>query len=600
MAQKQKQRSEISSDYKWDLTKIYSTIKEWNNDYEFALNELPKLSEFQNHLMDNGFNLYDYLKKDTEISRLLEKIYFYANLSSDEDTSNTTNQELLGKALNLFDKYNKEISFFNPLLMEYDYSIIEKFYQENPLLKEYQFILEQLFRYKKHTLSSKEEKVVSQLSKTFNIPLKTFEKLSDTDMKFGNIIDENGKEVELTESNYSKYIRVKDRRVRKDAFKELYRVYGSYKNTFATTYSSIVEIEGSLAKLYNYKDALEMSLYADNIDVSVYNNLIETVNKGLPQIHKYYEFRKKQLNLDTQHLYDTSVDLIDSKIKEYPFLVGKDIVLNALKVLGDDYLQILNKAFNEKLIDVYNNISKRGGAYSSGCYDTCSYILLNYEDRIDDVSTLAHELGHTLHSYYSNSNNSYQYSNYKLFVAEVASTVNELLLNDYMLKNSSNKTEKLIILNKQLELYKSTIYRQTMFAEFEKFMHEASDSGEILTNEFISNAYYKLVQKYYGDSVDIDEEIKYEWARIPHFYYDFYAYKYATGLSAASYIVQNILNNDKEALENYKKFLKSGGSMYPLDELKIVGVDMNNPKVVESAINIFSKTLEEYKKLLDS
>lgn len=600
MALKQKKREEVDKNYQWDLSKIYRSVDEWNKEYEEVETSMNQIKEYESNLMDHATNLYGYLNLDTLISRKLDKLYSYAHLSLDEDTTNTKNQELIGRILNLINKYSKLTTFFKPLLLKYEYEKIEEFYKEDKRLLEYQFILEQLFRYKKHVLNDREEKIVAEVSKTLKAPSDIFEKLTDADMKFGTIIDENGEEVEFTDSNYSRFIRSKDRRVRKDAFDILYNTYASYKNTLSATYASQLEVEASLASIYKFGSALEESLYEDNIDLSVYDNLVKTVNDNLKELYKYYEFRKQVLKIDEQHLYDTYVNLVEDCDKDYSFLEAKKLVVDALKVLGDDYAEVLNKAFDEKWIDVYNNVGKRGGAYSSGCYDTNPYILLNFEGKLDDVSTLAHELGHSVHSYYSRVNNPYQYASYTLFVAEVASTVNELLLNNYMLKTSQDKNEKISILNKQLELFKSTIFRQTMFAEFERDMHAMIENKEVLTNEVISSKYYEIVKKYFGESVYIDDLIRYEWSRIPHFYYNFYVYKYATGLSAASYIVTNILSGNQEYIEKYKNFLKMGGTMYPLDELKKIDIDMTSPKVVESAIYMFKNTLEEFKKLIDS
>lgn len=600
MALKQKKRSEVDKNYQWDLSLIYKSLEEFNNEYDEVKKMMKDVTKYKDIFLDNGENLYNFLELDTAISRKLDKLYSYAHLSNDEDTTNTKNQELVGKIRNLYNDYSKITTFFKPLLLKEDYKKIENFYIEYPSLKDYEFILEQLFRYKDHTLNENEEKIVAEINKVLSSPSEVFEKLTDADMKFGDIIDEDGNSVEFTDSNYSRFIRSKDRRVRKDAFDILYNTYSSYKNTLAEVYASQLEVEASLAKIYKFNSAREMSLYDDNIDLSVYDNLVETVNDNLKELYKYYEFRKDILKLDEQHLYDTYVNLTTDTDKDYSFLEAKDLVINSLSVLGSDYVEILNKAFDEKWIDVYNNVGKRGGAYSSGCYDTKPYILLNFEGKLDDVSTLAHELGHSVHSYFSRNNNSYQYSDYTLFVAEVASTVNELLLNNYMLKNSNDKLEKITILNKQLELFKSTIYRQTMFAEFERDMHDLIEKKEVLTHEVISNKYYDIVKKYFGESVYCDELIKYEWSRIPHFYYNFYVYKYATGLSAASYIATQILNGNKEYIEKYKNFLKLGGSMYPLDELKTIDIDMSKKEVVLSAIDMFKTTLEEFKKLLDS
>lgn len=600
MAQKQKTRSEIDKNYQWDLSTIYGSIDEWNKEYISTKDKLPSLTKYKGSLLKDANTLLEFLNLDTEINRKLDKLFSYAHLLNDEDTTNTKNQELFGKIVNLNNEYSKITTFVKPELLKSNYEQIKAFYKDLPELKEYEVLLEEIYRYKEHTLDEREERIVAELNKSLSSPSEIFEKLTDADMKFPDIVDEKGNSVEFTESNYSIFIRSKDRRVRKDAFNILHNTYGKYKNTLSETYASLVDVEVALSKIYNFESAIKMSLFDDNIDVSVYDNLVKTVNENLKELYKYYDLRKKILNLDEQHLYDTYVSLVEDDNKNYTFSEAKDLVLKALSVLGDDYVEILNKAFDEKWIDVFNNVGKRSGAYSSGCYDTNPFILLNFEGKLDDVSTLSHELGHSVHSYFSREFNSYQNASYKIFVAEVASTVNELLLNNYMLKNTSDKNEKLSILNKQLELFKSTIFRQTMFAEFERDMHALVEQNGVLTNEVLCDAYYKLVKKYFGDSVYIDEAIKYEWSRIPHFYYNFYVYKYATGLSAAAFIASQILSGNKEYIEKYKNFLKLGGSMYPIDELKQIDIDMTKKEVVESAIEMFKNTLEEFEKLIDS
>ena len=594
------QRAEIDKNYQWDLSTIYGSIDEWNKEYISTKDKLPSLTKYKGSLLKDANTLLEFLNLDTEINRKLDKLFSYAHLLNDEDTTNTKNQELFGKIVNLNNEYSKITTFVKPELLKSNYEQIKAFYKDLPELKEYEVLLEEIYRYKEHTLDEREERIVAELNKSLSSPSEIFEKLTDADMKFPDIVDEKGNSVEFTESNYSIFIRSKDRRVRKDAFNILHNTYGKYKNTLSETYASLVEVEVALSKIYNFESAIKMSLFDDNIDVSVYDNLVKTVNENLKELYKYYDLRKKILNLDEQHLYDTYVSLVEDDNKNYTFSEAKDLVLKALSVLGDDYVEILNKAFDEKWIDVFNNVGKRSGAYSSGCYDTNPFILLNFEGKLDDVSTLSHELGHSVHSYLSREFNSYQNASYKIFVAEVASTVNELLLNNYMLKNTSDKNEKLSILNKQLELFKSTIFRQTMFAEFERDMHAIVEQNGVLTNEVLCDAYYKLVKKYFGDSVYIDETIKYEWSRIPHFYYNFYVYKYATGLSAAAFIASQILSGNKEYIEKYKNFLKLGGSMYPIDELKQIDIDMTKKEVVESAIEMFKNTLEEFEKLIDS
>ncbi len=599
MALKQKLRSEISDEYKWDLEVIYPNIEAWYDDYNKVKEELPKIIPYQDKVMTSASNLYDFIVLSNDLERKIEKLYFYAHLHNDEDTSVVLYQEILGKAENLLDKLSEYEAFFEPTILKYDYSVIEKFYEEEPRLKEYRFILEGFFRYKGHVLTENEEKMITNLKKVFRISEESYEKLTDTDMTFGMFTDEEGNRVELTDSNYGKYIMSKNRRVRKRVFDMLYKSYNNFRNTIATTFAGNVNTSQSLAKVYNFNSSLEASLYHDNINLDVYNNLIKVVNDRMNTIYRYYDLRKKILGLNKQHMYDVYVGLVGEKNIDYSFKDAKETVLKALSILGSDYSDILKKAFDEHWIDVYNNKGKRGGAYSSGCYDTYPYILLNFENRLDDVSTLAHELGHSVHTYYSRVSNSYHYSQYRIFVAEVASTVNELLLAEYLLKNSKDKEEKLIILNNLLQLYRATIYRQTMFAEFERDMASQSQNGEILTNEFISNHYYDLVKKYFGNNVVVDDIIRNEWMRIPHFYYDFYIYKYATGLSAATYIVKKILSGDKDIVNDYKSFLKTGGTMYPLDELKVAGVDMTDSEVVMSAIDFFEEKIDEFEKLYD-
>ena len=594
---KQKTRDEISCEYKWDLTKIYETNEHWYKDLEIAKEEIKKINDFKDFLSSSK-RLLEYIEYDIKTTRLLYKLYYYAHLNHDADTLNTDYQKMITLISDLMNDYSNDGAFITPSFMKTDYSVIEKYYEEEPKLKEHEFNIKDMYRFQKHTLSEEIEKTLSILSDTFSNPENTYEALTDSDMKYGNITNEKGEEVELTDSNYSKYISSKDRKVRKQAFEMMYKTYESYKNTITSTYKGDIDANIKIAELRNYESAISASLFNDNVSIDIYNNLIDTVNKNLNVLYKYYALKKEVLNLDELHLYDIYVDLINVEDEEYSFAKGKELVINALNVLGDDYINNIKRAFDEKWIDIYNNKGKRGGAYSSGFYDTNPYVLLNYENRLDDVSTLAHELGHSMHTYYSCKNNPYQYSSYSIFVAEVASTVNELLLAKYMLKNSNDLNEKLNILNRLLELFKSTIFRQTMFAEFEKNIYEKRENKEPITNDILSNYYYELNKKYFGNDVVVDDLIKYEWERIPHFYYNFYVYKYATGLSAACYIVDRILNNKENALDDYLKFLKSGGSDYPIDELKIAGVDMNDPSVIESAIKMFDETLDEFKQLI--
>lgn len=600
MAKKQLKREEIANQYKWDLTPIYKSDEEFYKELKQVREEMEKIQDFKGKILENGKSLYNFFTFSNAIERKLYKLYYYAHLNFDSDTTNICYQEMQGSINDLMAHYEEISSFTNPEMMEKDYDTILKFYEEEPALKEYQFNLENFYRYKDHVLSDKEEKILSTLTKTFQNPEETFESLTDTDMKFGTIQDENNEEVELTESNYSLYIRSSNREVRRQAFTRLLETYSSFKNTITSLFKGNIEVLTTTAKLKKYPSSLEASLFDDCVDKEVYNTLIETVHENMPIIYKYFALKKEVLGLDELHLYDVYLEMAKEYDRTYTFEEAKQLVLSALSVLGENYVHTLEKAFDEKWIDVYNNVGKRGGAYSSGFYDTNPYILLNYEGKLQDVSTLAHELGHSMHTYFSCHNNPYQYSSYQIFVAEVASTVNELLLNKYLYKNAKTKNEKLFLLNQLLELFKSTIYRQTMFAEFERDMHAKHANGEVLTHESLSNAYYKLNQEYFGNDVVVDDLIRYEWERIPHFYYDFYVYKYAIGLSCASYIVDGILNHRENALESYLQFLSSGGSNYPIEELKIAGVDVTKKEVVESALKMFDDTISEFQKIYRS
>ena len=598
MGKSQRKREEIEEKYTWDLSYIYKNDNAWQKDFNKISKEIKQITNFKGILVNNAQNLLDYLELSCLLERKLYKLYYYANLKHDQDTTNSKYQEMLGKIKNLLNKYEELDAYANPELMSVDYNLIKEFYKQEPKLKEYKFVLENIYRFKKHILNDNIEKILSSLSKVFDNPEQTFAMLTDADIKFGMITDELGHEVELTESNYRVFLQSKNRDIRKKAFEQLLDKYGEFKNTISSTFAGNAEMLTTLAKLKNYHSSLEASLFSDNVSVKVYNNLIDTINDNLDVIYKYFALKKDFLKLDEFHLYDQYVDLVKNTTKEYPFEEGKRIVLKALSVLGEDYINNLNKAFNERWIDVYNNVGKRGGAYSSGFYDTKPYVLLNYENTLNDVSTLAHELGHSMHTYYSCLNNPYQYSHYTIFVAEVASTVNELLLNFYLLNNTDDKEEKKYILSNLMDLFKATLYRQTMFAEFERDMHKKLEKGDVLTHELLCNEYYKLNLKYFGSNVVVDDLIKYEWERIPHFYYNFYVYKYAIGLSCACYIVDGILNRKDDTLKNYLKFLSSGGRDYPINELKIAGIDVTKKEVVESAIKMFDNFIEQFKKLM--
>lgn len=596
MSKVQKKRSEMDEKYTWDLTPIFANDEAWEESFLEISKEVEQVAKFKGALQ-TAKGLLDYLDFYMTLERKIYRLYFYAHLKHDQDTTNTKYQELKGKIDTLLNHLEEVNSFFEPELMQIEASTLENFYQEEPRLEQYRFTLEGIYRYKDHILSKEEEQLLSMLGKLYNHPEDTYTALTDSDLKFGLIHDENGEEVELTESNYSNFMKSANREVRKEAFERLFGIYSEYKNAITQTFSSNIDVLTTLAKVKKHESSLTASLFADNINEKVYHNLIDTLHKHMEVAYHYFQLKKKVLGYNELHLYDIYAELIGESDTKYSFEEAKEMVLEALQPLGEEYIQNLQKAFDEKWIDVYNNVGKRGGAYSSGFYDTNPYILLNYEGSLKDVSTLAHELGHSMHTYYSCKNNPYQYSSYRIFVAEVASTVNELLLNYHLLDKSNSKEEKLSILNSLMELFKGTIVRQTMFAEFEMIEHKKVEDKQVLTYESLCNDYYELNKLYFGPDVVIDDKIKYEWERIPHFYYNFYVYKYAIGLSCACYIVDGILNKRENALENYLSFLKTGGSMYPLEELKVAGIDASSPEIIESAMKMFDDVIKQFETL---
>lgn len=593
----EKTRDEIKDYYKWNLNSIYDNDQNWYTEYEEVKKKVSGFPKYKGIILDSPGNLLKTLKDFLWLERKLSKLYVYAYMRSDEDTGNTYYQKLKGEVDNLNVLVSEATSFVVPELIKGDYSKVLKYIDQLPDLIKYKRMLEDIYRFKRYTLSEIEEKMLSKLTKIFDNPVDTASLLRNSDLVFGTITDENNNLVELTNSNYSKYIESQNREVRKQAFMTLYKGYESVKNTLSKTLSGEVDANQTIADIRGFNSALEMALFDGNIDNSIYYNLIEVVNKNLKVLHKYYQLKKEVLNVDELTLYDVHVPIVKEITETYDFSEAKKLIINALKVLGDDYITDLNKAFAENWIDIYPNVGKRSGAYSWGCYDSHPYILLNYQERFSDVSTLAHELGHSMHSYYSRVHNEYQDSHYKIFVAEVASIVNELLLYQYMIENANTDNEKLNMLNNMLELFKSTLFRQTMFAEFELEIYNRVSNNEILTHELLSSIYYNLNKKYFGENVLVNDEIKYEWARIPHFYMNFYVYQYATGLAAACSIVNDILSKKPGAVKNYLEFLKTGNRDYPVELLKIAGIDISKPSAIENAVKLFDNTIYQFIKL---
>ena len=596
--EKLKTRDAVKKEDTWDLSELYQSDEDYYKDLQRIQKDIEKIKTMKEDFLKSVDSFLACLDLEMKINRALEKAYVYAGLKLDEDQGNARSQERKGKVEVLENEASQATSFIAPAILEADENLIKEYLRDDRL-KDYRMTLLDLLRYKEHTLSYQEEKLLASYGNVFSSSDKTSSYLRNVDLEFGLIQNEKGEEVELTTSNFSKFISSFDRNVRKNAFESLYKGYQSVKNTLSSTYETVVEKDVVTAKVRGYKDSLSMYLFGDKIDVTLYENLIHQVKDHFQTLFNYFSLKKEVLHLDELHLYDTYVPLVKETEKTYSFEEAKEMVLDSLSILGEEYQALLKKAFAERWIDKYPNKGKRGGAYSWGCYDGKPHVLLNFEGTMSDISTIAHELGHSLHSYYSNHFNCYQEHNYVIFLAEIASTVNEMLFYHYFLAHSKDKNEKLFVLNEMLDMFKATIYRQTMFAEFELKAHKMREDGEILTEQILSDMYYGLNKEYFGKDVVVDKEIRYEWLRIPHFYTPFYVYQYATGLSVSCYIAKNILNGEEGFREKYLSFLKTGGRDYPLELLKLIDVDMENGKMIENAISYMEDLLKEFKKTYD-
>lgn len=595
---KVKLRDEIDSNFKWDIESMYKNDEDWEKDFKKVKSLIGELKLFKGNVIKNPDNLLGLLRLKDEISRTVSNVYTFAKMKQDEDTNNAKYQEFTDRATTLMVNIGEVSSFIVPEILELNKEDILLFKKNNPGLNEYSHYLDEIFRQKEHILSEKEEAIIAGVGDIANGPENTFSMLNNADLEFPVIKDENGQEIQITHGRFIPLMENKDRRVREDAFKALYETYGNYKNTFASILNTNIKKNIFYSKVRRYNSSLNAALDEDNISVKVYDNLLESVNDNLDKMHKYIEIRKRALDLGDIHFYDLYTPIVKEIDMDIKYEEAKEIVLKGLSPLKREYLEIAKKGFDSGWIDVYENKGKRSGAYSWGTYDSKPFILLNYQNTLDNMFTIAHEMGHSMHSYFSKNNQPYIYSGYSIFVAEVASTVNEALLINYMLENEVDPRKKLYFLNHFLEQFRGTIYRQTMFAEFEKIIHEKTEKGESLTAEAFSNIYKNLNRKYYGEEIVIDEEIAMEWARIPHFYYNFYVYQYATGFSAAVYLSQKILNNEEGAVEKYLEFLKSGSSDYPIEVLKKAGVDMTTKKPVDDALKLFGELVDKMERLI--
>ena len=591
-----KKREEFNTNYKWEVTDLYKNDAEVKKELKRIIKDSKHLLDYKDHILDDDNNLYNLLELDRSISMRIERAYIYAHINNDVDTTNPKYQELYGLTRNVYSEYLKASSFIVPELLQSDYSIIVKYLKLNKKLKVYHRNLKEIYRNKKHILSSEVENALSSLSNIISSFDEITGTMTDSDFKFDNI-KVDGKNVELTESNFSVYLRHKDQGVRKQAFTNLFKTYKEFKNTLAVILKNEIEKNAKLAKLRNFKSSLERSLFGLEIDKKVYYNLISSVHNNLTSLYKYWDLKKKLLNLKELHIYDTYADIDNLESKKYSFEDARDLVLKAVMPLGEYYVNDINKAFTNRWIDSCNNEGKRGGAYCTSCYTVHPYVLMSFEGTLNDVSTLAHELGHAMQYYYASKYQNYQDYGYSIFVAEVASQVNEILLCRYLLDNSNSQKEKIKIIDDLLQKYKSTIYRQTMFAEFELYLHEYTEKGGVLTSENMCNKYLELNKLYFGDNVIIDEDIKYEWERIPHFYMNFYVWMYATGFAAAVKLANEIYDGNQKTRDNYLKFLRLGSTKNPINSLKVAGIDMTSETVMNDAIKFMNELINEYDKL---
>ena len=586
------ERSAVENKFKWTIDEMYADEAAMEKDIEKVKGLIEESKKYKGKLADSEENLYQALNISEQASRLLQNLYVYAHMKSHEDTRINKNQGNATKTEMLSTELSMATSYMVPEIIAMDSEKLEK-YLKNEKLSYYKKYVDEILRMKPHTLSEKEEELLAAASELSSTPESTYDMLSYADLVFPEITDEKGEKVKVNHANFNLFLKSKDARVRKDAFEALYSSYGQYRNTFASTLYGGIKSEIFYAKARNYESALQGSLFQDNVSIEVYDNLIEAVHENLHTLNKYVDLKKKFLGLDKINMYDLYVPLTDKFDMEIPYEKAQEIILEALKPLGEEYLENVKKAFAEGWIDVYGNEGKQGGAYSWGSYDSKSYILMSYKDDLNSLFTLIHEMGHSMHSYYSKNAQPYLYSGYKIFVAEVASTLNELLLINYLLEKAESKEERVYLLNYYLEQFRTTVYRQTMFAEFEKICHAKVESGEPLTSEEFTNIYYDLNKLYYGEACEVNEEIGLEWARIPHFYSNFYVYKYATGFSAASALSKQILEEGESAVARYKEFLKSGGSEFPLDQLRKAGVDMEKKESVDEALEVFKSLVDK-------
>jgi len=592
-----KQRKEIDDRFKWDIEAMYTPEAKWQEDFDASLKAASEYGRFKGRLGESAAVLKEALKEKDQIWQQAERVYVYARMRRDEDNRVAKYVEMAGKCHVLLSEISSSLSFFTPELLAVDEKVIFGYLEADEELEIYRHYIEDTFRIKAHVLSEVEENLLAQISRITDASGEIFNTLNNADMKFGRIVDEDGDSVELTHGNYISFMESKDRRVRQEAFQHMYAAYTAQINTIATAYDYNVRTDCIFSKLRKYENARAGALSGDNVKAEVYDNLIKVINDYLPSLHQYMKTRKKLLGVEPLKMFDIYVPLVDVPDKKISFDDAVQLINEGLAPLGPEYLDVVNEGIRSRWVDIYENEGKTSGAYSFGSYDSMPYIMMNFAGKLKDAFTLIHEMGHSMHSYFTRNTQPFVYGGHSIFTAEVASTVNEALMMQRMLATEKDAAMRKYLLNIYIEEFRTTLFRQTMFAEFEDITHKASEAGTILTSEWLCREYKKLNEKYFGEAVDLGDEIQYEWARIPHFYRAFYVYKYATGYSAATAISKILLQGGETERQNYIRFLRSGDSDYPIELLKIAGVDMSTEQPIKEALETFKTLVTEFDNL---
>ena len=592
------QRNEIDEKDTWDLSTIFETDQKWEEELALLTEDTKQAASLEGHLLDSAESLLDITERYLELSRLLEKLYVYAHMKNDQDTRVAKYQEYYAKAMALYSQLDQVFSFYEPEFMAITEEQYQNFLAEEPKLQPYKHFFDKLLQNKDHVLSQREEELLAGAGEIFGAASETFAILDNADIVFPFVKDEDENEVQLSHGVYMRLVESKNREVRRGAYEALYSTYEQYQHTYAKTLQTNVKVQNYRAKVRNYKSAREAALAANFVPESVYDNLVSAVRKHLPLLHRYLALRSKILGIPDLKMYDVYTPL--SSV-EYSFTYEEALkkAEEALAVLGEDYLSRVKRAFSERWIDVYENQGKRSGAYSGGSYDTNAFMLLNWQDNLDNLFTLVHETGHSMHSSYTRETQPYVYGDYSIFLAEIASTTNENILTEKLLQEVQDDATRFAILNNFLDGFRGTVFRQTQFAEFEHAIHQADQNGEVLTSEFLNKLYADLNQEYYGLSKEDNPQIQYEWARIPHFYYNYYVYQYSTGFAAASALAEKIVHGSQEDRDRYIEYLKAGKSDYPLNIMRKAGVDMEKEDYLNDAFAVFERRLDEFEALVE-